>query len=184
MPKVQFGISNVHYAVIDPTTGKHGTPVAMPGADTMTISNSGGDNNDIYKDNVKYWSRSASTGKSGELQMAMFPEEFLINVLGQTKETGGGISEGPNDVANHFALMWEVDTDDGARRVCWFDCTATVPTRTDTTITDSVTEGMETSTITAIPFAIGGVKKTQYVCKTGDDDFATFFTKVPLIPAG
>lgn len=179
--KVQFGISNVHYAI--KTSTGYSAPVLMEGADTMTINNDGGGNDTIYKDNVKYYTRSSVNGKTGELQMAMFPESFLTDVLGQTAETGGGISEGPSDVGKEFALMWQIEGDEGGRRVVWFCCTSTVPTRTDTTITDSITEGMESVTITATPTEINGVKKTQYSCVTGDGNYANFFSAVPLVSA-
>ena len=177
--KVQFGICNVHYAVRD-ENGGWGAPVAMPGAESLTLSNSGSDQT-IYADNIAYWKSSAATGKSGDLQMAKFPKEFLTAVLGQKAETGGGISEGPNDVAKEFALLWEISGDKGGRRVCWFNCTATAPTRTDATNTDTVTEGNETSTITATPVNVNGEMKTQYSCEYDDDNYATFFDAVPLV---
>lgn len=180
--KVQFGISNCHYAVRD-AQGNWGTPVHMPGAESFSISNDGSDDI-IYADNIKYWKRSSAAGKSGDLQMAKFPKEFLVNVLGQTEEEGGGVSEGPADVGKEFALLWQIEGDAGGRRVCWFNCTATSPTRTDATNTDSVTEGNETSTITATPVEINGVMKVQYSCESGEDNYANFFQAVPLTTPG
>jgi phi13 family phage major tail protein len=177
--KIQYGISNVYYAVMN-DDGTYGKPVHMPGADNLAISNTGGDNNIIYKDNKNYWSRSSSSGKQGDLVMAKFPKSFHTDVLGQTEEEGGGFSEGPSDVAKNFALLFQLESDQGGRRVVWFNCTATTPVFTAATATDSITEATESSTITATAATINGAEKTQYSCETGDANYDTFFDAVPL----
>lgn len=189
--KIQYGISNVYYAILTEGTGgvcTYGTPVHMPGGENMSISNDGNNDNTIWADNIKYWTKSLSTGLSGDLQMAKFPETFYTDVLGMTDETGGGYSMGPNDTPKEFALMFQLETDAGGKRVCWYGCTATVPTYTAATATDSITEGSETSSITAAPKLIQTAVNTtrlvtQYVCETGDTNYANFFTAVPLVTA-
>jgi phi13 family phage major tail protein len=177
--KVQYGISNVYYA-IKTGDGKYKKPVHMPGGENFQLSNSGGDNNIIYADNMNYWNKTNNTGKSGDLQMAKFPDSFHTDVLGQTKEDGGGFSEGIDDISHEFALLFQLEGDAGGRRVCLFDCTATNPTFTAATATDSVTEASETSTITATAGLINGKKKVMYSCESGDTNYDTFFDKVPL----
>ena len=105
-----------------------------------------------------------------------------------TAEEGGGYSMSPNDVPKEFALMFQLETDTGGKRVCWYGCTATVPTYTAATATDSITEGSETSSITAAPKTIKTgtnttAMKTQYVCETGDDHYANFSNPVPPVVA-
>lgn len=178
--KIQYGISNAYYAVMA-EDGTYGTPVAMPGAENLTIENSGGDSNVIYADNVNYWSKSAATGKSGELQMARFPVAFRKDVLGQTvDETTGGILEGPSDISKNFAFMFQLEGDNGGIRVCWYSCTATAPTYTAATASDSITEASETSTLTASPIDANGGKYVQIACEYGDAGFNDFFKKVPV----
>lgn len=178
--KIQYGISNVHYAV-ETAEGQYSAPVHMPGGENLAITNQGGDQNVIYADNQNYWSRSNASGKQGELQMAKFPASFLEDVLGQeVDETTGGIIEGPGDIARNFALMFQLEGDQGGKRVCWFHCSATVPTYTAATATDSITEASETSTVTASPVTIGGKLRTQITMETGDAGYADFFTEVPL----
>lgn len=189
--KVQFGISNVYYAIL--TEGSdgvatYGTPVHMPGGENLSISNDGNNDNVIYADNIKYWSKTISTGTSGDLQMAKFPKSFYIDVLGMTAETGGGYSQSPNDTPKEFALMFQLETDAGGKRVCWYGCSASVPTYTAATMTDSITEGNETASITNAPKTIRtGTNTTEmklvYTCETGDDNYANFFTAVPLVTA-
>lgn len=178
--KIQYGISNVYYAV-ETAEGQYSTPVHMPGGENLAITNSGGDQNIIYADNQNYWSRSSSSGKQGDLQMAKFPESFLTDVLGQEKdETTGGIIEGPGDTAKNFAFMFQLEGDQGGKRVCWYHCSATVPVYTAATATDTITEASETSTITASPTTISGKLRTQISMETGDTGYNTFFSKVPL----
>ena len=113
--------------------------------------------------------------------MAKFPQSFLTEVLGQEiDETTGGVIEGPGDVAKNFALMFQLEGDAGGKRVCWYHCSATVPTFTAATSTDTITEASETSTVTASPVNIGGKLRTQISMESGDAGYANFFTKVPL----
>lgn len=177
--KIQYGISNVYYAVMT-ADGVYSKPVHMAGGENLTISTSGGDDNTIYADNIKYWNKTISTGKSGDLQMAKFPESFYTDVLGQTKETEGGITESPNDTSKQFALMFQLEGDAGGRRVCWYNCTATIPTFTAATVTDSITEASETSTITASPVTVDGKLRIQYSCETGDTKYDKFFELPPF----
>lgn len=176
--KIQYGISNVYYAVMT-ADGTYSTPVHMAGGENLTISSGGGDENTIWADNIKYWNKTISTGKSGDLQMAKFPKSFYVDVLGQTSEQDGGITESPNDVSKQFALMFQLEGDAGGRRVCWYNCTATVPTFTAATATESITEANETSTITASPVMVGGKLRTQYSCESGESKYDTFFELPP-----
>lgn len=182
MSKVQFGISNCYYAVRN-SDGTYGVPVHMEGAQNLSVSNSGNDSNIVYADNINFWSKSAASGRSGDLQMTKFPESFYTDILGQQKETSTGmIYESPNDVSKEFALLFQLETDLGGKRVVWYRCTATAPTYTAATVTESISEASETSTITAAAATFGtganAVTKTQGVCETGDSAYNSFFTAV------
>ena len=180
--KIQYGISNVYYAVMT-ADGVYSTPVHMAGGEQMTINNGGGSDNIIYADNINYWNKNVSTGKSGDLQMAKFPKSFYTDVLGQTSEEGGGVTEGPNDTSKPFALMFQLEGDAGGRRVCWYNCTATIPTFTAATATESITEASETSTITAAPVMVGERMRTQYSCEYDESKYDDFFTLPPFATA-
>lgn len=183
--KVQFGISSAHYAVITTDdSGKMvwGTPVAMPGAENFNVSQGGGNENIIYADNINYWSRSTSTGISGDLQMAKFPDAFAIDVLGFTRdETTGGLLDGPSSIAKDFAFGFQLETDKGGKRVWLFKCSATKPNYTAATMTESITEANETVTITASPVEINGEQYVRITCETGDAGYDKFFDAVPIV---
>ena len=55
--KVQYGLKNVYYATVTVGTNSvtYGTPVAWPGAVSLSLS-AEGDTNDFYADNIKYFS--------------------------------------------------------------------------------------------------------------------------------
>lgn len=188
MSNVQFGISNAYYAVRKPD-GSYEAPVRLEGAQNLTISNSGSDSNVVYADNINFWSRTTKAGRSGDLQLTKFPESFYIDVLGQEKSASTGmLYESPNDVSKEFALLFQLETNLGGKRVVWYRCTATTPTYTAATVTESITEASESSTITAsaATFGTGGnaVTKTQGVCETGDAAYATFFNAVVVPTPG
>ena len=52
--KVKFGISNVHYAILDGENNTYGTPVAIPGAVSLSLEPSG-DTTPFYADNIQYF---------------------------------------------------------------------------------------------------------------------------------
>lgn len=178
MSKVQFGLSDVYYAIRN-DNGSYKTPVHMLGAEQLSISSNNGNGSTIWADNINFWDSSATGSISGDLQMAKFPKSFYTDVLGQSVETGGAISAGPTDTAAHFALLFQLTTDLGGKRYCWYDCTATAPTFTASTNTDSISEDSETSTITANSATTAIGIKTSIHCETGDTDYATWFNAVP-----
>lgn len=178
--KVQFGICKVHWAKRY-DDGTYGKPVHMPGADTLTISNSDNEGNQIAKDNGLYWDGAGSRTKTGELVMARYLEDFKKAILGFIEEDGG-FTEGTG-ATSHFALMFEGDGDLAGDRFVWFDCSATTPTQTwQTTAADgTITEATETSTITAnLVEMADGVKRLTHYKSKGAVGYDTFFDKVPF----
>ena len=75
--KVKFGIKNVHYALLtDDTTPTFDTPVAIPGAVSFSLE-ANGDSSPFYADDTQYFVTVANNGYTGDLEMALFPAEFL-----------------------------------------------------------------------------------------------------------
>ena len=79
--KVYFGISNVHYAVLDEEEGTYGTPVPIYGAVKLSLEKEG-EESKFYADNTVYYTSDTNAGYTGSLEMALFPDQFLIDVLG------------------------------------------------------------------------------------------------------
>ena len=89
--KIKYGLSNVYYAVAtDDGTGTltYGTPVPIKGAVNLTMDPQG-DTTPFYADNIIYYTSTANNGYAGTLELALVPESFRTDVLGETADTNG-----------------------------------------------------------------------------------------------
>lgn len=178
--KVKFGLSNVHIAKITEQDGEitYGTPFAMPGAVSLTADPEG-DTTPFYADNIKYYIAVANNGYTGDLEIAMTPEEFLTQILGQEKDTNGALFESSDDVNARFALMGEIEGDAKKRRFVYYDCTATRPSAEMNTIEESKEPQTDTISITMAARSSDNVIKAVIEPSTENQDvYDTFFTKV------
>lgn len=178
--KVKFGLSNVHIAKILEENGqiKYGTPFAMPGAVSLTADPEG-DTTPFYADNIKYYIAVANNGYSGDLEIAMTPEEFLTEILGQEKDNNGALIESSDDINARFALMGEIEGDSKKRRFIYYDCTAARPSAEMNTVEESKEPQTDTISITMAARNTDNVIKA--VIEPSEDNkniYDTFFTKV------
>lgn len=128
--KINYGIKNVHYAVVTEALGKitYGSPIRVPGAVELSLDPRG-DMTEFYADDMLYFSEQNSQGYEGSLTVANLPEQFLIDCLGEEKDTEDGvISEKTTAKGKKFALMFEFDGDVKATRHVLFYCSANRPT--------------------------------------------------------
>lgn len=178
--KVKFGLSNVHIAKITETDGEisYGTPFAMPGAVGLTAEPEG-DTTPFYADNIKYYIAVANNGYTGDLEIAMTPEEFLTQILGQEKDTNGALFESSDDINARFALMGEIEGDAKKRRFVYFDCTATRPSAEMNTIEESKEPQTDKVSITMAPRSTDkAIKAVIEPSEENQEVYDTFFTKV------
>lgn len=178
--KVKFGLSNVHIAKITQTEEgiTYGTPFAMPGAVSLTADPEG-DTTPFYADNIKYYIAVANNGYTGDLELAMTPEEFLTQILGQQKDKNGALFEGSNDINARFALMGEIEGDVKKRRFIYFDCTAARPSAEMNTVEESKEPQTDTISITmAARSTDNAIKAVIEPNETNQDIYDTFFEKV------
>lgn len=151
--KVKFGLSNVHVAKITEGTNgaiTYGTPFAMPGAVSLSIDPEG-ETTPFYADNIKYYIATSNQGYTGDLELAMTPDQFLKDILGQEEDSNGALIENSEDVNARFALMGEIEGDTKKRRFVYYDCTATRPSHEMNTIEDSKEPQTDTISITMSP---------------------------------
>lgn len=151
--KVEYGLCNVYYAVItgyDTETKKYtyGTPIPIPGGVSVTFSASG-DSNPFYADNITYFNVKTNAGYEGDLEIALIPDSFRINVLGE-EEIDGMLVENSDAQGKEFALMFQFDGDASGRRHIFYRCSSGRPDIASSTKEGSTTPNTNKLTITCM----------------------------------
>lgn len=172
--KVKFGLKNVHYAVL--TVGEDGaatydTPVPIPGAVNLSLD-AAGDTSTFYADNMAYFVTAANDGYSGTLEMAVIPDSFRKDVLGEVEdETDKVLVENSSVEGKNFAFLFEFAGDQKATRHVLYNCTATRPSMSSATTTNTKEPATDSLSLTASPLANGNVtaKTTSQTTPTAYD---------------
>ena len=149
--KIKYGIKNVYYAVAtiaSDNSATYGTPVALPGAVSLSLDPQG-DTTPFYADNIVYYTSVANNGYEGDLELAKLPDSFLKDVLGYVEDVNDVLYEDANAPVIHFALMFQFEGDTHARRHVLYNCVANRPTVSGSTKEESIEPQTESVTITA-----------------------------------
>ena len=171
--KVKFNICNVHYALITVSEEGEvtfGTPVAMPGAVSLSLEPNGEPSN-FYADGYAYYTISNNMGYEGDLELAMVPESFRTDVLKESLDDNSVLVESANVETANFALLFEFDGDVKKIRHVLYNCSAARPNIESATNEEEIEVQTETLAITAAPLANGYVK-----ARTGDSTTDTVYT--------
>lgn len=155
--KVKFGIKNVHYAVMtqEAPTLTYETPVAIPGAVSFSMEPQG-DSTPFYADDYQYYVTISNNGYQGDLEMALFPDQFLEDIFGVTVSTNDKVAvENAQVQPKQFALLFEEEGDTTGTKFVLYNCVATRPSRNLATTTDTTEPQTQTITVTASPMADG-----------------------------
>ena len=186
--KVRFGLEQVHIAFRKEDVGGEpswDTPIAIPGAVNFSANPDGGEST-FYADNTKYYTRQTNNGYTAELEMALVPDEVLAEMLGWEIDSNGMLIEDAEAVPKEFALMAQVQGDVRNRRFVYYRCTASRPTQTHGTTTDTTTPTTETLNLTILPLEVNGKKLVRGVIEpdgTNEAVYNGFFNAV-LLPGG
>lgn len=150
--KIQYGIKNVYYAkATDDGNGNltYAAPVAIPGARSISLSASG-ETTTWHADNKVYYSGNSNNGYEGDLVVAMLPDSFRQDILGEVLSQNGMYVEKTGTPAAEFALLFQFEGDDSATRFCMYRCTATRPDVASSTVEESIEPNEQTISITAM----------------------------------
>ena len=170
--KVKFGLKNCHYALVtisESGTVTFGTPVAMPGAVSLSLD-AEGENEPFYAGDSVYYMVSDNNGYSGDLELALIPESFLTDILHETEDSNGVLYENKDVEPEHFALLFEFTGDQRKIRHCMYYCSATRPSVSGNTREDSTEVQTEALSLTVSPLPGGLVK-----VKTGTNTTAAVY---------
>lgn len=127
--KVRYGLKNTKYALWNAQTKTYGTVKDFPWAVSLSLSTEGGDGTDFYADDGICFSFAGTNGGySGNLEMSNIPDTVRVDLLGEISDSTTGVQfETTNAEPPEFALITEMQTDDGPIAFAFYNCKASRP---------------------------------------------------------
>lgn len=179
--KVKYGLKNVYYSIITLANNvpSYGTPVHIPGAVNLTLSPVGEKVKFAADDMEDYFAENVNNGYDGTLEMALIPDSFRTDILGDTIDGNGAIIENANATVKRFALMFEFDGDAKKTRHVLYNVLANRPNIEGTTRSSTKEPKSETLEIEARP-AVDTSNVKAKVEQSSDASYTGFFTTVYL----
>lgn len=163
--KVKYNLRNTHYAVLaEGENGAitYGKPVPIPGSVSVSLD-AQGEISKFYADGIVFYKSSSNNGYEGDLEIALVPESFRTDVLGEELDGKKVLIENTNAQPKAFALLFEFEGDQNAIRHVLYNCTSTRPSIESQTSEETKDPVTETLTISATSLSDGQIK-----AKTGD----------------
>lgn len=176
--KVQFGLNNLHYAVLneaDDGTITYSKPVRIKGVVSLSLDPKG-DKIEFFADDSLYYNKSYNQGYTGELAVSIIPDSFKIDVLGFTTDKNGVLFENSEAVPQNIALLFEFQNDKRKSRHLLYNVSVSRPKVEASTTTNSTEPKTDKIPVTIIPRP-----DTKYVkckCTQGDTAYNTWFNNV------
>lgn len=171
--KVKYNLKNVHAAKLsrdEEGNLVYTTPVAIPGAVSISLD-AEGDSSPFYADGIVYFRSSSNNGYSGDLEIALIPEWFRVDILKEELDKNKVLVE-KSDITEteKFALLFEFEGDEHGIRHILYNCSASRPSIESETKEDTIEPGTEKLSLTADPREDGLVKS-----RTGDNTESTVY---------
>ncbi|WP_018659228.1 major tail protein [Allofustis seminis] len=177
--KIKYNLKNVHVAKLTESRGSYTyeTPVSIPGAVSISLD-AEGESTPFYADGIVYFRSLANNGYSGDLEMALIPEWFRVNILKETLDANSVLVENAGIAETEkFALLFEFDGDVNAIRHVLYNCSASRPSIESETKEDTIEPGTETLSLTADPRE-DGLVKSRTGDSTKDEVYKNWYKKV------
>lgn len=178
--KVLFGFSDLYigtYNVAADGSVTLGAPYHQAGAVGFSPEASD-DSNIFYADNIAYYTMMGNGTYEGDLEVAMFDNDFKKNFLGYVQLADGGLAEVKNGAKPNVYIAFEVQGDEAARRVIFYNGNLGAISREFATTEEAAEPTTET-----IPVTFNGDTKTGITMVTyekGDAGYETLFSNPPV----
>lgn len=179
--KVKFGLKNVHVFPIikDSADGvEFGDVINIPGAVNLSLD-AEGEANEFYADDTVYWAEYSNNGYSGELEIALIPEEYEVQILGHKRDQNGAIIESIDDKSIPYALAFEFNGDKNKTRHIMYHVTSSRPSVQGHTVETQKTPTTDTLSLKAI--AATDTKIIKAKVEEGQEGYNTFFDAPYLV---
>ena len=160
--KVHYDLTNVHVASLtidlEGGTVSFGTPKRLLGAISMDLS-AQGEQVKLRADGIDYYVSNSNNGYSGDLNIAMVPDWFRQEYLGDTlSEKDKVLVESAQAEPKPFALLYEFFGDASHRRHCLYNTTAARPNIKGENKDNQKEPDTESLSLTSLPLPDGKVK--------------------------
>lgn len=172
--KIKYNLKNAHYAkltVDEDGSISYATPVPLPGSVSISLD-AQGEISSFYADGIVYYKSVSNNGYEGDLELALLPESFRTDILGETLDSNKVMIENADAKPSAFALLFEFDGDVNSIRHVLYNCSATRPSISSQTKEDTIEPVTDTLSLSATPLADGRVK-----AKTSDDTTSDTYKK-------
>lgn len=179
--KVEFGISQLHVGTYTENNGTVtlGTPYAQKGAVSFSPEEQSELSN-FYADNIAYWSQYTGGTLEGDLEVAMFDDDFKTQFLGYKRLTNGGLAVVKGTTKPSVYIAFQVEGDAESRRVILYNATFGFINREYATIEENTEPTTETVAVTVNGDIVTDVTMATLV--PDDAGYDTLFT-APTAPA-
>lgn len=173
--KVEFGISELHVGTYTDNNGTVtlGTPYHQKGAVSFSPEEQS-ENNTFYADNIAYWSGFSGGTFEGDLEVAMFDDNFKKQFLGFKELTNGGLANVKGAIKPAVYIAFQVEGDAEQRRIIMYNASLGGITREFNTIEDTKEPTTETIPVTVTGDNSTGVSMATF--KPDDAGYDTLFT--------
>lgn len=187
--KVKFGLKNVHVFPLTETTDSqtgevsmsYDSAIAIPGAVNLSLDVSEESPDPFYADDgIYYVPAGSSSGYTGNLEVALMPDEVKTALMTFVKDAADVMIELKEATAKLFGMTFEIATDDKARKLVYYKCQFGRISLSASTNTDTKTPATDTTPITVMPtselFDLGGTDKQSVISgySTPDTDSTVY----------
>lgn len=182
--KVHYDLVDVHVAPLTIAEGvaTFGTPVPLPGSVSMDLAAQGSAVK-LRADGIVYYQTNSNDGYSGDLNLAMVPDWFRQQYLGDIlTETDKVQVENSEAEPAPFALLYGFKGDKKRRRHVLYSCMASRPSIKGENKESEKEPDTESLSLSAVPLPNGDVKAST-TADTPDAVYKAWTTSVWQKPA-